>query len=380
MKHEPDNEEDVTRSGKRSAADGAASRTTAGNTPSAIFEEAIAARVFPGGVVWLAQGDDLVLHQAFGTTAYSDPISQPVTTSTIYDVASLTKLFTATACLMAARESGHSIEAPVAEFLPDFNKAPLHAMTVRQLLNHSSGIEIRLQSLVDVPVEEWIVRIAAAPLRAAPGTRVLYTCTAYFLLGRIIELWTQMSLDQWIDNRLLQPLGLMRTYFRPLEHISTQQMAPTEVDVTTGQPWRGVVHDEAARAWESATGTMCGNSGLFSVASDLARFARMWLDGGVYEGRQIIASEDVQRALYDTVPRHNYRQGLGWNIDAAYYMSLAAPPHSAGHPGFTGPTLCINPRTKHVVIILNNRVYPTRDGPYRMDYHRRIAEWLFQQT
>jgi CubicO group peptidase (beta-lactamase class C family) len=284
--------------------------------------------------------------------------------------------------LIAAREAGISLDAPVAHFLGDFQRPSLRDITVRHLLNHNSGIELHLQSLVSVPTDEWIAHIAAADLCAPPGEKALYTCTAYFLLGRLVESWTAMSLDRWIEERLLQPLGMTRTYFRPLRYVPAEHIAPTEIDAESGQPWHGIVHDEATRAWESvgagcAAGGACGNAGLFSVAADLARFARMWLDEGCFEGRQIVAAADVRRALNETVSGADHDYGLGWNIDAAY-MSKMAPPRSAGHAGFTGPTLFINPRTRDTVIILNNRVYPTRHGPNRMAYHRRIAEWLFQ--
>jgi len=350
---------------------------------SQIFQEAITTRTFPGGVVWLAHGDKLLAHEAFGSTAYASGTSTMVACDTIYDIASLTKLFTTTAFLIAAHAAQVDVQTPVYNFFPAFKTTAKSAITLRHLMQHSSGIEIAIQNLVDVPVEQWSERIASAPLRAAPGTGVLYSCSNYFLLGRVVEILSGQRLDVFIEEQLLRPLGTKRTGYRPLQKFKQRQIAPTEVEGVDEdlmpQPWHGVVHDEAARAVEAAGGA-CGNAGLFSTAADLSRFAQLWLNGGAFNGRQIIAEADVRRALTDIFDDGSARRGLGWQLDAEFYMSNAAPRHSAGHAGFTGPTLWLNPQTRHVAIVLNNRVYPTRHGPNRMPYHRRIAQWLLCQT
>ena len=399
-----------------------------------VFSEAAAERAFPGGVVWLAHGERLLLHRAFGSTAYEAEVSRPVASDTIYDIASLSKLFTATAVLIAARAAGVDLKEPVARFLPQFRSTEqpaIESITVRQLLDHSSGIEIAIQSFTPrptiegaaarlhqgmVPVEGWIERIAQAPLHAPPGQKVLYSCTNYFLLGRLVETWSHTALDQFIAERLIAPLGMTRTGFRPLHRFAREQIAPAEIDAATGHLWHGVVHDEAARAWEAAHsarnlkvsansqdsaegdvsaesvsaesivedgiigGGACGNAGVFSTAADLARFARLWLDEGACGGQQIVAAEDVRHALTPSLRADGYDQGLGWWLHVSSWMSLNAPSGTAGHTGFTGPTLFLSPGTRHVCIVLENRVYPTRDGPPRLRFHRHIAEWLFEQA
>ncbi|MDQ3815593.1 MAG: beta-lactamase family protein [Armatimonadota bacterium] len=348
---------------------------------AAILEEAIAEPAFPGAVLWLAHDESVIVHEACGTTAYEDAISRPVRCDTCYDIASLSKLFTATAFLIAMRATSTDVNTPLAQFLPEFDTDDKRAITLRQLLNHTNGLGLHIQTLTDVPHDEWIARIAAAPLRSAPGDEVYYTCTSYFLLARVIESLVAQPLDRFIDAQLLQPLGMQAT-FRPLDRWKpdeiTSHIAPTEIDEASGQPWHGVVHDEAARAWSTATESACGNAGLFATAQDLALLARLWLDDGAFEGRQILHPIDVRKALTDTVTEDNIRRGWCWQIDAPSFMSEMAPPGSAGHTGFTGPTLWLNPTTRHVAIILENRVCPTRHGPNRMPYHRRIAEWLLQ--
>ncbi|MBV9867848.1 MAG: beta-lactamase family protein [Abitibacteriaceae bacterium] len=365
---------------------------------SDIFKEAIAERAFPGGVVWLANPTGIVAHEAFGTKTYEAvdgaAWSGLVERNTIYDIASLSKLFTATAFLIAARAAGVQVEAPLTRFLPQFATTDKQAITLRQLLNHSSGIEIAIQSFTKtptiegpvaslhrgfVPTEQWVERIAAARLKTPPGESVLYSCTNYFLLARVTEMLSGERLDKFISHEIFEPLGMQRTSFTPLEDFPARAIAPTEIYVGTNEPWHGVVHDEAARTWQQETGGACGNAGVFATAEDLSRFTQLWLDAGQGNGCQILHAEDVHQAFNDTVPEDDIRRGWCWQIDAYGYMSETAPPHSAGHTGFTGPTLWLNPPTRHVAIILENRVYPTRNGPNRMGYHRRIAEWLLEQ-
>ena len=336
-----------------------------------IFEEASAARAFPGGAVFLARGERTLAHAAWGTTAYDDLFSRPATTDTIYDLASLSKLWTMTAFLIAARENGVEPETSLARFFPQF--ASLPEISLLHLLHHNSGLSLHVQQLCDVPPEEWPQRIADAGLLFAPGERVRYTCTAFVLLGLVVEKLAGTSLDRFIDSRLVQPLGLKRTVYNAASHFDENEIAPTETDVATGKAWRGIVHDEASRA----LGGVAGNAGLFSTANDQAVFARMWLNNGVHEGCEIVHSSDIARALNEAVPAEGFGQAWSWHLDVSSWMSARAPVGTAGHLGFTGPSFFIAPATKHLCIVLNNRVYPTREGAARLRFHRRIAEYLF---
>jgi len=348
---------------------------------NAIFGDAIARHIFPGATVWLANGEKVLAHAAFGTTAYQREYSAPVTTETLYDIASITKLFTATAFLMAARENNISIETPLAHFLPEFGSHDKREIRLKNLLQHNSGIEIAIQSLLEISPQEWIEKIAAAPLRAAPQKRVLYSCTNFFLLARMVEMMTKTPLDDFIAQEILHPLGMKRTTWTPLEKFSKDEIAPTEIENEI--VCHGVVHDPAARAWrEYSLHASCGNSGLFSTASDLAKFALLWRDGGIFENQELLNCNDCDLAFQETVVEENPKaqRGLGWQLDAGFYMSEKAPRGSAGHAGFTGPTLWLHPNTKHVCIILNNRVFPSRDNESRFPTHRKIARWLMKNS
>ncbi len=315
----------------------------------------------------------MTFDEAFGTTAYDAEYSRPVRRDTIYDLASVSKLFTLTAFLIAKRDANINENDLVAHFLPEFDRADKRALTLRHLMMHNAGFEFHLQRLQGQPCQTWIQKIAEAPLECAPGEKVNYTCTAYFLLARVVEKLCGQSADEFIAKKLLAPLKIDCS-FAPLENHALDQIAPTEIK--NGTPWQGIVHDEAARQWQAETGTFCGNAGVFGPAKALARFCQMWLN----DGEDILHPSDVKNAFAD-VQLENAEGGVfrgwGWQQNNKTYTGEKAPPGCFGHQGFTGPTLFLNPHTKDVVIILNNRVYPTRNGPARFVYHRRVADAHF---
>ena len=353
--------------------------------PQDTIEHAIAERAFPGAVVFCAREDDTKLYAAFGTTAYDDAISRAVKTDTIYDIASLSKLFTLTAVLAIARELHIDITNPVSRFLPDFEYSTARDITIRQLLNHTSGLGVEVQSLHLSPTENWLQQIVREKMRDSPGNSVKYSCTHYFVLARLVESWTNATLDQWVETNLIAPLQMTRTGFHPLKIFVKDEIAPCEIDDITMSPWHGVAHDEAARVWMREQMGASGNSGLFSTAEDLSKFALLWLQEGAWGSRQIVHVDDVRRAFDDTTRAEHYDQGLGWHQNVSSWMSLRAPLGTSGHAGFTGPTLWISPShhtssTRCICIILNNRVYPSRAGTPRFKFHRRVAEWLLHEN
>jgi CubicO group peptidase (beta-lactamase class C family) len=267
------------------------------------------------------------------------------------------------------------VERRISEFLPEFDRDDKRDITLRHLMMHTGGFELHVQRLVGTPSDSWLRAIGEAPLKSAPGAEVNYTCTAYFVLARVIERLCVRRLDKFIEATILAPLELRRTSFQPAPAVPLDEIAPTELK-DDGTPWHGIVHDEAARQWQQETGGYSGNAGVFSTASDLARFCHMWLHGGV----GIFDPDDAKSAFTDTQLEDasgGVHRGWGWQLNNQTYMTSEAPPGTAGHQGFTGPTLFLNPQTHDVVIVLNNRVYPTRNGPARFIYHRRVASEHF---
>jgi CubicO group peptidase (beta-lactamase class C family) len=275
-----------------------------------------------------------------------------------------------------AQEFGITEHTPLAKYFPAFAATDKAAIELRHLMLHNSGIQIAIQDLIDLSPATWIDRIAQAPLHATVGEKVLYSCTNFFLLARVIEMVSGSHLDELIQARIIEPLKMAGTGFYPKKIASLDEIAPSEI--IGGEQLHGDVHDEAARAWQEYTGhASCGNSGLFGTAADLANFCALWLNDGFSEGRKVLSPELMRLALSETVREANTsaQRAWGWHVDAQSYMSECAPKGSIGHAGFTGPTLWLNRETQDVCIIVNNRVCPTREGPERFPTHRKIARW-----
>ncbi len=348
-----------------------------------ILERAIEARAFPGCVVLLEwRGQALVAER--GQRGYEAPFDQPATQRTVYDLASLTKLWTLSAALLSMRERRLSPDTPLFELLPEFDSPDKRAITLRHLMMHASGISFAIQSLAPkavpepVPREDWLGRIASEPLSSVPGQSVLYSCTNYFLLARALKMDEPNSLLKALiaDGRdlyagssraslTLHPTGLPRRY-----------VAPTERDPATGAFLHSVVHDEAARFWSGGPRfSFAGNAGLFGDINAMAGFVRLWLREGIfYPG-------DIERALSNTLPEgtDGTRRGWGWQIDNPLFcgrVGTDAPRGAFGHAGFTGPTLWAHRATQSACIILNNRVHPSRESPNRFPFHREVGALL----
>ena len=336
----------------------------------AIVADAIERRVFPGAVVLIARGDDVLHQAAYGTTMYGDPGSRPVRLDTIYDVASLTKMFTATAALRLGDAGALDLNAPAASYLPEF-RAP--DVTIRHLLTHTSGLDIRLSALRHAGRAGMLDAVYGTMPVDQPGTRVAYTNVNSLLLGEIVARLYGAPLDVALRELVISPLGLCDTLFRPPAALQPR-VAPTELD----QEWRGglvhgSVHDESTHA----LGGVAGHAGLFSTAADMYAFCRSWLhdddrrstmddrpssekyrrSSTVY--RPILKLETRALATANHTPGLNAACGLGWMLDRPNFMG-DAPAGTFGHTGFTGPAIVGVPGRRLIVVLLSNRVYPQR--------------------
>ncbi|MDP8991440.1 MAG: DUF1343 domain-containing protein, partial [Acidobacteriota bacterium] len=278
---------------------------------------------------------------------------EPMTADTIFDIASLTKVVATTPSLMKLFEQGKlRINDPVTVYLPDF-QGGRSDITVRDLLTHFSGLPPDLN--LDPPWSGYDTGIRRALLEkptAPPATRFVYSDINFELLGEIVHRLSGKTLDEYAREAVFTPLGMRETGFLPAASLRPR-IAPTEIDPATGAPFRGVVHDPTARYM----GGVAGHAGVFSTASDLAKYAQMMLDGG----GQLFSPLTVNKFTSpNSPPDQPILRGLGWDIDSGYSAPRGElfPLGSYGHTGFTGPSLWIDPASKTYILLMTNSVHP----------------------
>ncbi|SEF09879.1 serine hydrolase domain-containing protein [Jiangella alba] len=295
-------------------------------------------------------------------------------TDTIYDLASVSKLFTTIVVLQQVEAGRVDLDAPVARYLPAFAANGKEAITVRQLLTHTSGLVAWLPLWRDWPTPE--ARIAAVlnttPANP-PGTTYLYSDLNMITAGLIAETVTGEPLDELVAGGVTGPLGMTDTGYNPPAS-ELHRIAATEFQAAPPRGMvRGEVHDE--NAW-SLNG-VAGHAGVFGTAQDLARLAQAILNGGAYGGERILRPDTVEAMLTDeNAAFPGNAHGLGFELDQRWYMDALASPSSAGHTGFTGTSMVVDPQSRSFVILLTNRVHPSRSWGSINPARRAVAHEL----
>jgi CubicO group peptidase (beta-lactamase class C family) len=293
---------------------------------------------------------------------------------TIWDLASLTKLFTSIVAVQLVERHLLDLDAPVARYLPEFGQHGKAAITVRELLTHTSGLQ------PDLPLwRDWhsrTERIAAvyavAPI-SEPGTAYHYSDLNMITLGLLTERITGQPLDRLVASRITGPLGMVDTGYNP-PAAKLDRIAATEYEPQQGRGMvRGSVHDE--NAW--ALGGVAGHAGLFSTTRDLAVLCQALLNGGRYAGHRILAPNSVRALLTNANTAFpDAAHGLGFELSQRWYMDALSSPVTAGHTGFTGTSLVLDPLSDSFVILLANRVHPSRNWGNDNGVRRAVARDL----
>ena len=338
-------------------------------TLDSIMRAGIRGGAAPGGSLAVGRFGRLVHIAGYGRldTAIA---SAPVDSNTIYDMASLTKVIATTTAAMILEEQGLlDLDRTVASYLPELNAPDKAAITMRMVVSHRGGFEAFAPLFRTFRGrEQYLQQINQRPLKSTPGTETVYSDWDMILTQLVIEKITGTPLDRFVHDKIFGPLGMKNTMYTPPAELRAR-IAPTEIDTLRGGLVWGKVHDENA----DAMGGVAGHAGLFSSASDLAVFAQMLLNGGEYGGVRIVRPE--------TIARWTSRQGksssraLGWdtpskNSSAGHFFS----PHSFGHTGFTGTSIWMDPERGLFVILLTNRVDPTRANTRHEPLRRAIAD------
>jgi CubicO group peptidase (beta-lactamase class C family) len=347
-------------------------------------ETAILGGAAPGAAVAVGRHGRIVLLRGYGRLDWRDGFAA-VDEATIYDIASLTKVVATTTAAMLLVDDGRlDLDAPISRYLAEWSSRPeRRSVTVRNLLLHDSGLPAwaPLHAEADSRAE-YRARIAGLRLQSVPGERTAYSDLGFILLGLIVEEISGEPLDAFLERRVFDPLGLRETGFNPLtwavhsgaadegEPALLRRIAPTERSLSApGGFVHGVVHDENARG----VGGVAGHAGLFSSARDLAVLVQMLMDHGFYDGRRYIDPSTV--AAFTQRFGTLSSRALGWDTpgsstSAGEYFTAS----SFGHTGFTGTSIWADRERDVFVILLTNRVNPSRDNQRHNALRRMLAD------
>ncbi len=334
-----------------------------------IVNAAIADHAAPAVSVAVGRYGRLVYLKGYGRLTYSDT-APPVDENTRFDMASLTKVIATTTTAMMLEDQGKlDISRTVVSYLPEFNAPEKQGITVKMLLTHSGGLEAGAGLWKDTRGRaEYLQKINARPLAYAPGTKTIYSDWDFVLMQQIVERVSGETLDAFTTAHVFAPLGMTETGFRP-DTSERRHIAPTEVDTLRGGLVWGTVHDENA----AAIGGVAGHAGLFSSARDLAIFAQMLLNGGSYGTLRLIRPETVAR--WTSIQGPGSSRALGWDTPTVHSSAgRFFSPRSYGHTGFTGTSVWTDPARGLWVVLLTNRVYPTRNNDKHIALRRAVAD------
>jgi serine-type D-Ala-D-Ala carboxypeptidase len=347
------------------------------NEVDEIVKRAIQEGVFPGATLWIGWHGETVKCSAYGRTAnkrYGTYSPTLVTTKTLYDIASLTKIVATTCAIMHLVEQGFlRLTDPISKYISQFGTDQQKAsVTIWHLLTHTSGLPGPFPLYKQYRGKDNILEeIYHQNLLFPPGTQQLYCDIGFILLGEVVHILSSMELSEYTHRYLFEPLGMKDTMFNPPETI-WDRVAPTEYMEWRGGLVHGRVHDE--NAW--AMGGVAGHAGLFSTIEDLAKFCTMLLGSGEYAGKRVLGVDSIIEMELPQSPDLSELFGLGWMINRPLFMGRLANNETFGHTGFTGTSIVVSSWQGLATVLLSNRVCPTRNGPDISPYRQRIADAL----
>ncbi|MGW4500585.1 serine hydrolase domain-containing protein [Micromonospora sp. NPDC004336] len=293
----------------------------------------------------------------------------PMRHDSIFDLASITKVYTAILALQQVDKGRIDLDAPVVDYLPAFTGAGKAGVTVAMLLAHTSGLPVgaKVAGLPDDTARRAAVLATPLVSGATPGTVFRYSSVGLMVLAFLVEKVTGQRLDQALKSGLTGPLGLKDTGFNPRTWLSASDQASRLVatDARSSRGLlRGVVHDDVA----NHMGGIAGHAGIFSTAAEVAVIGQLLLDGGIHDGTRIL-SEELTRQMLTNVntglpavdperPGRTSAHGLGVVLDQPWFMGRLSSPRTFGHTGFTGTSLVVHPDRRMVLVLLTNRAHP----------------------
>ena len=342
-----------------------------------LLTSAVESGHIPGVVAAVGCGPATLASWAAGWADATAACTRPITSDTVFDLASLTKVVATTTVTLALIQQGLlSLDDAAIDYLPDFAAFRQGPVTIRHLLTHTAGLPEgrKFYQWCDSPTE-LMHDFHQTPLEAPPGSRVTYSDLGFLALGEIAAAVAEAPLDIAVRRLVTDPLGMSATGFIPL---SARPAPPLTRFAATerradGTPWTGTVHDENARL----LGGVAGHAGIFSTLADLVRFATWWVsdeDGPVPLPLRSAATSGQTPGL-------DGRRGLGWACigDGFDFLGGTWPPTAVSHTGFTGTSLVLDPPSGLWLVLLTNAVHFGRDSTaikaLRRDVHAAASHF-----
>jgi len=359
----------------------------------AIIENAVTAHDFPSAVLVVGDSNDVIYQNSYGRLTYEDD-AKPTTISTIYDLASVTKVIATTSAIMRLYDQGKiDLDAPVAKYIPQFAVNDKGDITVRNLLLHNSGLPAwtpfyQLYTTAD----EVRNAIYSCAKEYPTGTKTIYSDYNAVILGDLVKVISNVPLNLYCKEYIFLPLGMTDTGYLlpiPLDY----RIAPTEYDTYwRNELLKGYVHDETA----AMLGGVSGNAGLFSTGPDLYKFMKMMLKDGRYIDERKMPAKTSESRLFEpqtvelftakaTGLGYDNSRALGW--DTKPEATKYPPPcgnkfsqNSFGHTGYTGTSVWCDRDKNLIIILLTNRIYPKRGNEeirnVRPEVYDKVCEIL----
>ena len=353
---------------------------------------AVEGGVFPGAVLLVRLRGRIAFHQAFGSAALI-PVKEPARLETIYDLASLTKpLATTTAVLCLIQDGRLNVEDPLQRHVEELKGSAIGEATIYHLLTHSAGLPAWRPLYEQIagtdrctpgarggPQAEQtaLALIKQESLATPPGARSLYSDLGFILLGILVERVSGSTLAAYCRERVFAPMGAALLFLGPrgVSSPDTTLVAPTEDDPWRGRLLRAEVHDENAYA----LGGVAGHAGLFGTATAVSAVVGHWLDS--YVGRsRVLPSDLVKRFTARQEGIAGSSWALGWDTPSAPSSSGSRfAPSSFGHLGYAGTSIWVDPTIEMEVVLLSNRVHPTRRNDAIKQFRPLIHDTIYQE-
>jgi CubicO group peptidase (beta-lactamase class C family) len=348
---------------------------------------------YAGAVALVMVDGKTTLHTAVGHALRykAGPVELPTSRrvaakpDSIFDLASLTKVYTALLVLQLVDQGKVDLSKPLQQYLPEFTGTGKGAVTIAMLLAHTSALPVGAKVTgMTGNTARW-KSVLTTPLvkGGVPGTTFRYSSVGLMVLGRLVEKLTGKTLDKALRDNLLTPLGLKDTGFQPLKWVTDRQrLVATDARTSRGL-LRGTVHDDVC----NTLGGVAGHAGVFATAKDVAVIGQLLLNGGTYNGKRLLSAAVLKKALTNVNkgrpaidadrPHRTADHGLGLEINQSWFMGRLASPATFGHTGFTGTSLLVSPVRRTVVVLLTNRAHPnwswSDPDPHRVAVHNAIA-------